>query len=249
MNENVPDTYLRQWRHYSRLTLEEAAYRAGLSHSQLSRIERGQSNYTRSTLEALADAYGCSPSDLIGQDPSNKVPTEGKLDEKHHYLAEWRRHRRLTQADVLEATGLHQGLLSRIENGARRYNQTHLTLLAELYGCQEWELLASPPGASIPAEAVPSSQIRAWRLYRGQTQGWLADQIGMTTASLSRIENGKQPYNQRQLVAIAVSLEVEPAELISAAPGSALSQLLRTWNRIPEESRAKALQVLDVFAD
>lgn len=73
MTNDDADTYLRQWRKHCGLTLEEAADRAGLSHSQLSRIERGQSDYTRSTLEALAAVYGCTPGDLVGRDPNEEV--------------------------------------------------------------------------------------------------------------------------------------------------------------------------------
>lgn len=69
MSKDVPDSYLRAWRKHCGLTLEEAADRAELSHSQLSRIERGQSDYTKSTLEALAAVYDCTPGDLVSKDP------------------------------------------------------------------------------------------------------------------------------------------------------------------------------------
>lgn len=64
------EIFLREWRKFRGLTLEAAADQAGLSHSQLSRIERGQSDYTKSTLQALAAVYECAPSDLVGRDPN-----------------------------------------------------------------------------------------------------------------------------------------------------------------------------------
>jgi transcriptional regulator with XRE-family HTH domain len=73
MKTNATETYLRAWRKFRGLTLEEAAERAELSHSQLSRIERGQSDYTKTTLEALAAVYDCSPGDLVSKDPTEQV--------------------------------------------------------------------------------------------------------------------------------------------------------------------------------
>lgn len=73
MSREPLKTYLREWRKYRELTLETAAERIGMSHSQLSRIERGTSDYTRSTLEALAIVYECRPGDLLAKDPTQQA--------------------------------------------------------------------------------------------------------------------------------------------------------------------------------
>lgn len=70
MATTTPKTFLREWRKWRKLTLEQAAELVDLSHSQLSRIERGSSDYTRSTLEALAKIYVCEPGDLLSKDPT-----------------------------------------------------------------------------------------------------------------------------------------------------------------------------------
>jgi transcriptional regulator with XRE-family HTH domain len=51
------------------------------------------------------------------------------------------------------------------------------------------------------------------------TQAWLAAQLGMSEASISRIEDGKQPYSQDTLEAIGEALGVEPYQLIKGSPG------------------------------
>ena len=68
-------TFLREWREYRNLTLERAADRIGevtgegLSHGQLSRIERGEQPYSQAILEAAADAYGTDPASLLMRNP------------------------------------------------------------------------------------------------------------------------------------------------------------------------------------
>lgn len=66
--------------------------------------------------------------------------------------------------------------------------------------------------------------IREWRNSRGITLERLADRLKefhgleITHASLSRIERGKQPYNQNQLEAIAEELGTDPPSLLMRNP-------------------------------
>jgi transcriptional regulator with XRE-family HTH domain len=60
--------------------------------------------------------------------------------------------------------------------------------------------------------------IREWRQSRGLTLQQLANRIGMTHASLSRIERGLQPYSQPLLEALADALQTEPASLLMRNP-------------------------------
>lgn len=63
--------YIRAWRSYRRLSLELLADRVGVSHSTLSRVERGLQPYNQLLLEAVADALRCEPVDLLIRDPSD----------------------------------------------------------------------------------------------------------------------------------------------------------------------------------
>lgn len=64
-------TFLREWRKQSGKTLETVADYLHMSHSQLSRIERGTQPYNQPLLEALADLYMCDVVDLLIRDPSD----------------------------------------------------------------------------------------------------------------------------------------------------------------------------------
>jgi transcriptional regulator with XRE-family HTH domain len=65
-------TFLRQWRKHRSKTLEGVADQLHMSHSQLSRIERGEQPYNQELLEALADLYMCDVVDLLIRDPSQQ---------------------------------------------------------------------------------------------------------------------------------------------------------------------------------
>jgi len=64
--------FLREWREYREMTLEEVGEAVGLSHAQLGRIERRLQKYNQELLEALAELYGTEPASLIMRNPSQR---------------------------------------------------------------------------------------------------------------------------------------------------------------------------------
>lgn len=62
--------FFREWREYRGLTQEQVIGRLGWSQSKISRLESGATPYNQDDLEAAADAYGCSTTDLISVDPT-----------------------------------------------------------------------------------------------------------------------------------------------------------------------------------
>jgi transcriptional regulator with XRE-family HTH domain len=64
-------TYMREWRTFRRKTLVQVAETLGITHGQLSRIERGEQPYNQDLLEQLADLYMCDVPDLIMRNPKD----------------------------------------------------------------------------------------------------------------------------------------------------------------------------------
>lgn len=62
-------TYIRQWRRHRGYTLEQVAERLGVTPGTLSHLELGKVGYTQPMLEALAEALGCQPVDLLIRNP------------------------------------------------------------------------------------------------------------------------------------------------------------------------------------
>lgn len=91
--------------------------------------------------------------------------------------------------------------------------------------------------------------LKEWRRASGKTQAQVAaalegledDQLPTTEASLSRLENGKQPYSERILLALADIYGCEPWELIGRNPQKEgeLVDLVRILNE-REKERVKA---------
>lgn len=84
--------------------------------------------------------------------------------------------------------------------------------------------------------------IREWRVHRGLTQERLADRLQISTASLSRIETGRQPYTQDMLEALAAALMCEPADLIMRDP----TQPGAIWSLWEQASPGQKVQIESV---
>lgn len=101
------------------------------------------------------------------------------MAEQRTYLAEWRRKRNFTQAQVIERLlefdddkiPRTTASLSRIENGEQVYGQRILEALAYIYDCEVWELLGRDPfkeGEVIDllAHMTPEQQRQATAIVR-----------------------------------------------------------------------------------
>jgi transcriptional regulator with XRE-family HTH domain len=60
--------------------------------------------------------------------------------------------------------------------------------------------------------------IRQWREFRGLSQEALGARLDTSGTSISRIENGEQPYTQDTLEAIADALQTDVASLLMRDP-------------------------------
>lgn len=87
------------------------------------------------------------------------------------------------------------------------------------------------------------------------TQEALADRIAdllgtsFSASTLSRIEKGKNPYNQRQLEAAAEALRCDPADLINRDPNdpAAVRSLDDYLKKASPEKRREILNVVEVM--
>lgn len=67
--------FIHAWRKYRRLTQEQLAERIDMTSGAISQLENGIINYTQPTLEAIADALGCQPGDLLSRMPDQQPKT------------------------------------------------------------------------------------------------------------------------------------------------------------------------------
>lgn len=106
----------------------------------------------------------------------------------------------------------------------------------------------APPGALLK-RPLKRPFIAEWRAYRGLSQESLADRVeeliglSFTASTLSRIENAKRPYSQRQLEALAEALRCSPADLIMRDPTKEAA-LWSIWDALPQTKREQAMSFL-----
>lgn len=62
-----------------------------------------------------------------------------------HFIREWRKHRGYNQDQLAERIGIDRSYLSKIENGAKRYDQIFLEAAAEALRCTPADLLMRDP--------------------------------------------------------------------------------------------------------
>jgi len=78
-------------------------------------------------------------------------------------------------------------------------------------------VLQKPP-QDVP-EPLQRTFIAEWREHRRMSQTTLAEAVGLSTATISQIENVKTGYKQQHLEAIARVLKVHPIDLLVCDPG------------------------------
>lgn len=64
-------TFFKAWRKKRKMTLEQAAEKAGMTAGNISAMERGAQGYTQDGLESLSEAYGVAPGWLTDVDPAS----------------------------------------------------------------------------------------------------------------------------------------------------------------------------------
>ncbi len=91
--------------------------------------------------------------------------------------------------------------------------------------------------------------LSAWRRYRALSQEQLAERVGLSKASVSRIESGKTPYTQDVLETIAIVLDTDPASLLAQDPidEDGVWVLVEHLRRLAPSARRRALAVLDAL--
>ena len=82
---------------------------------------------------------------------------------------------------------------------------------------------------------------KEWRRNKELTQKQLADRLGTTHVTVSRMENGRREWNAGYLVAMAETLGIEPQDLFHHPDRPTLDELLRNAS---DDDRKRALEVV-----
>ena len=78
-------------------------------------------------------------------------------------------------------------------------------------------------------EKIDGSLIRLYRIRRGRSQEWLAQQVGVTQSQIHRWERGKIPKTWKQYAAVCKALEIEQIDLLYREAREKYSWLLVSY--------------------
>ncbi|HEV2100376.1 MAG TPA: helix-turn-helix transcriptional regulator [Stellaceae bacterium] len=108
-------------------------------------------------------------------------------------LREARRQAGLSQAEVAARLGIRQGYVSRVELGAENITLSACVRFAQAVGCLfSPEFRPPTPRDSEAGIAEFAQRLREARRRAGLSQAALAARLGITQASVSRVERGAQ---------------------------------------------------------
>lgn len=95
-----------------------------------------------------------------------------------------------------------------------------------------------------PKRARTKHYFREWREFRNLTQEQAMERLGWSQSKISRIENGKTPYNEDDLYAAADAYRCDaPSQLIEVNPlvdGEVIDITARLAKASPEQRRMAA---------
>ena len=207
-------TFIRQWRLHRGYSLAQLAEKVPVDKGNLSKIERGLLPYNQSLIERLAVALMTDISSLLTSDPSNSPSIQERIKQ------------RLNESPNFTVRSASIAAGGSTANTGRFQSQSDF---AEQVGAAQ-NIIDRPP-----------HYLREWRKHRSLTQEQVIDrliaqdnaQLPQTSASLSRLETGKQPYGERILEALAEIYQCKPWELIGRTPDMADVEPKRFATAIP----------------
>lgn len=76
---------------------------------------------------------------------AQRVKPNFKSPKPRYFFKEWRKHRRLTQAELAEVVGVSEATISQLENGKQGFTDSTLEALANALACKPGDLLMRNP--------------------------------------------------------------------------------------------------------
>ena len=89
---------------------------------------------------------------------------------------------------------------------------------------------------------LPPNFVRHWRKFRGLSQESLAERLGTSHATISRVERDKVDWRKSRLYAIAEALGTDPASLLIRDPTDP-EGIWTVWDHAKPAERRKIVQM------
>lgn len=103
------------------------------------------------------------------------------------------------------------------------------------------------PKVRKPKPILGPTFLKAWRNYRGMTQEQVAEALDISRALVSKIENGKSPYSQAQIEAMARLYRASPGDLLDRDPRDGGAELASLIRNLPANQQAQVADIVQVI--
>lgn len=104
------------------------------------------------------------------------------------------------------------------------------------------------PRVKKPKVSLRPTYLRQWRKFKKLTQEQAAEPLNIDATTLSRIERGESPYDQRFLEAAAKLYGCEPQDLLVRDPEDP-EGIWTAWSNLRPAQRRQAIKLLKALEE
>ena len=110
------------------------------------------------------------------------------------------------------------------------------------YACRDFASNASQAYCEV-------MRLKQIRISAGLTQEQLAEMAGVTQATISRLESGKDSITLRQIKNIAEALNVEPSDVIAPNRPVLMESLVERFRQLEPEKQKALMTLIDAVEE
>ena len=197
------------------LNQSEFGLRIGLTPSGVSKLESGDRGYSDAVFLALVREFGVDENWLrTGEGEMFRSSSQLTVGERVHKLREFLG---FTQSEFAAKLGLTRNFISLVETGQRILSdRSVLSIVREFDVDEDWlrtgegEMFRPAPQLTEQGGPVDmKDRLKAIREHACLTQYDFGSRIGVTGATISRLESGDRSLTKAQILAIAREFEVD----------------------------------------
>lgn len=231
------------------LSIRALALATGLSHSTISRIEKGQRKISTSQAVALSKFFEVPIEYLIGVGEDTMAKTQTKYPAKEvrfpdNRLKQLRESRGLSLRALSEKTGIDFATISFCERGQRNFSANSIKALSDFFGVSTDYLLGVEPHDDPHITGEPRQPLRRLAAFRARynvTTTYLGHILHLDPSMLTHIEKGRKSFSVESLKRACDYMGVTADYLLEQPPEAMLSRFITSCMELLNSGEAQRL--------
>ena len=242
-------TKTEELRRQKGLSIRALALATGLSHSTISRIEKGQRKISTSQAVALSKFFEVPIEYLIGVGEDTMAKTQTKYPAKeirfpNNRLKQLRESRGLSLRALSEKTGIDFATISFCEKGQRNFSANSIKVLSDFFDVSiDYMLGVEPHGGSHGMKrsvmgdrsktmnATVGKRVKELRKAHGWTQVQLSEKLNKGDSTVRMWELGKSEPDNETIVLLSDFFGVSVDYLLGKSPEEMFNDFVDSLKR------------------